>query len=179
VRQWRHVLVSDAREVLGDCPLVDDVVQTVFVKMFDDGAWRELETPRAYCRRAARREALRALESRRRGRPLTDIEEHARSTSLGPDDLVIRMDDQARLLACLRRLPERCALVMTLSLVEGLTHREIADRLGISRGAVEKQVARGRTYLRRLMTIDAEGNLIWLSSIEDGGGVGTLIGLLM
>jgi hypothetical protein len=52
--------------------------------------------------------------------------------------------------------------------LEGHTHAEVAERLGISPRAVEKQVARGRQRLRKL----AESGGIDVSTFLDGGGVG-------
>lgn len=169
-RRWRPVLLACAREVLGDSDLAEDVAQTVLLKVLTVGDWNEIGSPHAYCRRAARREALRALEAERRREPLSVVESHARSAAPDPWELAVRREHRAALETCLRRLPERCALVMTLKLVEGLTRAEIAREVGIRVGGVEKQLARGRWYLQQWVTIGPEGDLVWVSSFKDGGG---------
>lgn len=66
------------------------MVQTVLLKVLTAGGWDEIESPRAYCRRAAHREALRELEAQRRSEPLEAVESHAQSTAPGPMELVVR-----------------------------------------------------------------------------------------
>jgi RNA polymerase sigma-70 factor (ECF subfamily) len=170
-RRWRPVLLEYASEVLGDSDLIEDVAQTVLLKVLTAGGWDDIESPKAYCRRAAYREALRELESQRRSEPLQAVEPHARSTAPDPWEITVRREDRARLEACLRRLPERCAAVMTLKLMEGLTGPEIANRLRIGLGGVEKQVTRGNRLLRQWVSVGPEGELVWVSSFEDGGGL--------
>lgn len=169
-RRARPVLLAYALELLGEPDMAEDVAQTVLLSLWTGGTWEEIESPGAYCRRAAHREALRVLESRRRSESISAVPPQARSTAPGPWDRVVRREQHTALMAALRRLPERCAFVMTLKLVEGLAHSEIARRTGIGVGGVEKQVARGKRYIRRWMTSGPEGELVWLSSLEDGGG---------
>jgi RNA polymerase sigma factor (sigma-70 family) len=50
--------------------------------------------------------------------------------------------------AALAELPAKCRDVLWLSRVEGLTHTEIAERLGVSRSLVEKYVVRAVLHCR-------------------------------
>jgi len=55
---------------------------------------------------------------------------------------------ELKLLAlALDRLPPRCRKVMWLRRVEGLSQREVAERLGVSVKAVEQQVSKGSRLL--------------------------------
>jgi RNA polymerase sigma-70 factor (ECF subfamily) len=51
-------------------------------------------------------------------------------------------DAQARTLEALRGLPARFRKILVLREVEGLAMREVARRLGLSRGAAERRWAR-------------------------------------
>ncbi len=70
-----------------------------------------------------------------------------------PSDQLIRLDDIAMLESALRTLPPRCRKVMVLRTFEGLSYKEIAERMGISVNTVETQLARGlnrcRKYFKR------------------------------
>lgn len=77
-------------------------------------------------------------------------------------DRAERRREAARLVAS---LPPRCGLVCALVFLEGFSHREVAQQLGISMNAVEKQVARGRAWLRHVAR-GGSGVSIFL----DGGG---------
>ena len=56
-----------------------------------------------------------------------------------------------RLELAVAQLPEGCRTVLLLRKVELLSHREIADRLGIAISTVEKQHARALRLLRALL----------------------------
>ncbi|MCG6988825.1 MAG: sigma-70 family RNA polymerase sigma factor [Gemmatimonadetes bacterium] len=72
-----------------------------------------------------------------------------------PDSAVLRAERQAQVRHLLGDLPPRCSLMCALTWVEGLSHQEVADRLGVSVGAVEKQLARGRYHLREKISQSA------------------------
>jgi len=73
-------------------------------------------------------------------------------------------------------LPPRCGLVMALTHLQGLTHSEAAERLGISEKAVEKQVRRGSDRLRKWLERKEDGSVSWQSQ-NSGGGRGALAAL--
>jgi RNA polymerase sigma-70 factor (ECF subfamily) len=56
-------------------------------------------------------------------------------------------------------LPEGCRAVLLLRKVELLSHREIADRLGIAVSTVEKQHARALRLLRAALPTDSIGQI--------------------
>lgn len=67
---------------------------------------------------------------------------------------------ELKLLAlALDRLPPRCRKVMWLRRVEGLSQREVAERLGVSVKAVEQQVSRGSRLLADYVLAGESSNL--------------------
>ncbi|WP_333586130.1 RNA polymerase sigma factor [Phenylobacterium sp.] len=63
--------------------------------------------------------------------------------------------------AAIQTLPERCRTIFMLRRIEGLSQREIAQRLGVTENVVEAQAARG---LRLLLSALTDGE-----SVEDAG----------
>jgi RNA polymerase sigma factor (sigma-70 family) len=68
-----------------------------------------------------------------------------------PERIVIAREEIRRLRAALDRLPPRCREIVTMRKVEGISQREVASRLGIAQGTVEKQVAKGMRTLADLL----------------------------
>ena len=143
-RCWYGFVWQSARRVLPSDDDTDDVTQEVFLRLLASGRWRKLDNPRAYLSVASRRVAL-SFRSRVQ-----------RETAVDPELLTLHMGGTAprssvsvgalrELVAhALTKLPPRCSLVCRLVFLESMRHADVAKRLGISRKAVEKQVARGR-----------------------------------
>ncbi len=62
------------------------------------------------------------------------------------------IEDLARVKAAIERLPAACREVFILCKVEGLSHAEVARRLGVSQSNVEKHIARGLRLCAALLT---------------------------
>ncbi len=85
-------------------------------------------------------------------------EERSRSASLhapAADDSVVDAGRRNAVLDALRRLPRRQREVLVLRYYLDLSEAEIADTLGISRGAVKSHASRGATALRELLKGEA------------------------
>ena len=133
---------------------IDDVVQESFLRIFRARSAGTIDHPKAYLFRVARNAALDRVRRERvvAFEPLTDsegsfvLEEEADSTSLDADL------ELATLNAAIRTLPERCREVLLLRKYHGLSHDEIAARLGITRNTVNAQITiammRCREYFR-------------------------------
>jgi RNA polymerase sigma-70 factor (ECF subfamily) len=96
-----------------------------------------------------------AAADRRRRRKVRAAEELSESTAgggVGPD---VETDRRAFLEAfqsALARLPERQRIAVALFDVEGYSHAEIADILGIPQGTVRSDVFHARRRLRSALT---------------------------
>lgn len=71
-----------------------------------------------------------------------------------PESIAEHTDQLQCLHTALAALPVLCTEVLSLSRIEGLTHQAIAERLGISKSWVEKQLVRTMDHLRK--SIDTE-----------------------
>ena len=58
---------------------------------------------------------------------------------------------QDHLLNAINKLPEKARVIFLLSKVDGLTYKEIAERLGISKKTVETQIVRSLKSMRKNM----------------------------
>ena len=69
----------------------------------------------------------------------------------GPDRVVMARDDLRRVQAALDHLPPRSRDVIVMKQIEGLSRREIADRLGISEETVKWHLANGMAALAEIL----------------------------
>jgi RNA polymerase sigma-70 factor (ECF subfamily) len=157
-------------EVLHDPDDAEDVAQDVFQRLLRRGMWREIDAPARYFRSAGTKVALCVLRARRFLEPISQTEaDKLPHQGPGPEELVARKELRRVLETQIRRLPKRCAKVANLVMLGGLSHAEVAERLGVTEPAVQKQTARGREHLRRYLRRDENGDLRLVSTFEDGG----------
>jgi RNA polymerase sigma factor (sigma-70 family) len=70
---------------------------------------------------------------------------------LTPEVQLLEAEEQQALAAAIAQLPEGARRAFCLHKIDGLSHSEVAARLGISRSGVEKHIAVAMKYLRRLL----------------------------
>ena len=69
-----------------------------------------------------------------------------------PDERALQAETSDEVMAALRRLPQRQQEVLVLRYYSELSEAEIAEALGISRGAVKSHSSRGVAALRQRLT---------------------------
>ena len=86
----------------------------------------------------------------------------------GENSLSTRWDDEQdlemvrrRLLAAIDRLPEKSRRIFVMSAVEGLRHKEISSRTGLSENTVKSYIARSYKRLREDTGISKEDLMFW------------------
>jgi RNA polymerase sigma-70 factor (family 1) len=132
----------------------EDVVQQAFVNLWSRRTVLEIRTStRAYLYRAVRNGALnRVRESRN---VVTLHAEPLRSPAADPPpDPLTSLDAREsadRLHEAMAGLGPRCRDVLRLRWIEGMSHAEIGDALGITRKAVESNITRGLRALRDVL----------------------------
>jgi RNA polymerase sigma-70 factor (sigma-E family) len=142
-------LVRLAVLLVRDVETAEEVVQDAFVAMH--GRWRTLRDPDkglAYLRQAVVNRSRSVL--RHRGVEARHTPPVVRDRP-GADDDTVAAERRAQVLDALRELPGRQREVLVLRYYLDLSEAEIADALGISRGAVKSHASRGATALRSLL----------------------------
>jgi RNA polymerase sigma factor (sigma-70 family) len=136
---------------------IEDVVQEAFVRVLEAKANREIRVSESYLYRTTRNIALNVLA--RNDNKLTDsvgdlsLESVLLETPLLEEQIESRQRFE---LFCrvVRQLPLKCQRVFILRRVYGLSHKEIAQRMGISVKTVENHLT--KAIVRCTDRIDAE-----------------------
>lgn len=154
---------GDLRDYLqrrfGDAGLADDVVQDIWVKLRTSGAHGMVNNPRAYVFRMATNLALDHLRAERIRTQYVGEESSSEveaPSGGGPAELIDARQRLDLVRAAVAELPPRCRQVFEMHKFDGMPHKEIAERLGISRNMVEKHVIRGLARCRQCLA-DAAG----------------------
>lgn len=127
----------------------EDALQNTFVKIFTRlDQYRGQGPFEAWARRIAVTTSLHALEQHRlrHPAPAASLDELAGALPAAEPSALDQLD-AADLLALLATLPPGYRAVLNLYAVEGYSHQEIAQLLGIAEGTSKSQLARARRLL--------------------------------
>lgn len=143
---------------MGSGEQAEDLVQELYLKVIAAGDPPDLKSPVAFLYRLASNVMLDRVRAQRRSMARDDG--WYRNARVGlPADVEDAPDPGAsldarqtltRLIAALETLPPQTQRIFKLHKFDGLSHPEVAAKLGISRSAVEKHVS---AALKQLMTL--------------------------
>lgn len=137
----------------------EDLVQEIYVRVAGLSEAAEIHSPAGYLYRLGNNimlDRLRQNKSRAARdhawrdstHVITPTGEDV-SDTVAADDALIARDQIRRMEAALAELPEGVQRSFRLHKLEGLSHAEVAERMGVSRSLIEKHMMRA---LRHLMT---------------------------
>jgi RNA polymerase sigma-70 factor (sigma-E family) len=152
---WRQ-LVRLAVLLVHDVGTAEEIVQDCFIAVHN--RWHRLHDPDkalAYLRRSV------VNRSRSHLRHLSVVRRHADreggpEPAFGADHTAYDRARRVVVLDALRQLPRRQREVLALRYYLDLSEAEIADMLGISRGAVKSHASRGAAALRSVLGTELE-----------------------
>ena len=133
---------------------LEDLVQDVFARIAARDSATPVENLGAYVMRTASSvlvDRARRRAARRGGMHVVFDSERHGAGEPDPERMLSAKEDLNAATAALLALPERTRVVFVLRRLQGLRHREIADRLGISVSAVEKHMVRAVDHLGQEM----------------------------
>lgn len=151
--RYSPLLMAKIYRYVGDDDDAKDVLQDTFVKaytMIDSFAWEGEGSLQAWLTRIAVNTSLNFLRSRRRLSALTvdtadlddppDIAEEATATQ-------VNSLDTSTILEMVAELPDGYRTVFNLYCLDGYSHKEIAQQLGINEKSSSSQLARAKAIL--------------------------------
>ncbi|MER7760547.1 SigE family RNA polymerase sigma factor [Streptomyces sp. NPDC097619] len=149
----RLPMVRLAVLLVDDLATAEDVVQDAFTALYRRHGERitEVDNALGYLRTAVVNTARSVLRRRRTARAwIPPVEPPAASA----EETVVLGEEHREVLAALRGLSPRRRQVLVLRYWSGLSEAQIADTLGISRGAVKSHASRGLAALERMLAGD-------------------------
>lgn len=157
---YRFLLMASFR-IVRDTGLSRELVNDVFIKVWEDGASMHIETSlKSYLHRTVVNRSLnevnRLKTHKKRMSMLPPVpEETPAPATLEEDELRMRMYRE------IEALPEQCKKVFKLSRFEDLDNQEIAEKLGISAYTVKNHIAHALKLLTRTLIFFAFCLVLW------------------
>ncbi|MBO7055293.1 MAG: RNA polymerase sigma-70 factor [Bacteroidales bacterium] len=141
----------------------EEIVQNVILKLWEQkDKINEIENMQAYLFRSVKNQCLNFIKRNKLAdvykteawKELKELEEQTMSNTQPEDN-----EQQIKQLKeAIETLPERCQEVLKMSKFEGLKNKEIADELQISLKAVEANISRAFTLIRKNFQKNKEKN---------------------
>jgi RNA polymerase sigma-70 factor (ECF subfamily) len=136
-------MMGAAMRIMGDPALAEDAVQEAYLRVWRSAGRFDPERgdAMAWMGRIVRNVCFDKLPRTREMSRIEDVE-----IPVLPAD-----PPDARLHACLKRLPEKQSRALILMYVHGMTHPELAEYMNAPLGTVKSWISRGSQTLRAMM----------------------------
>lgn len=124
----------------------EDILQEGFVKVFNAiKDFRQESKLETWITRIMVNTALNVQRKKLYLYPMVDVQE----IELPENEISISGINFQQLLEMIQSLPQGCQIVFNLFAIEGYSHKEIAEQLGISEGTSKSQFARAKSLLQQ------------------------------
>jgi RNA polymerase sigma-70 factor, ECF subfamily len=137
---------------VGDAELAADITQDVVVRGIASGALERVDNPTAWLYRSARNAVIDSYRTRRVHAPILEQERWPDPGSTDDEPNQATRDLARCLQPLLRELPPTARDALTRVDLDGQTHQQAADQLGISVSGMKSRVQRARRQLKDLLT---------------------------
>jgi RNA polymerase sigma-70 factor (family 1) len=152
-RFWKS-LFRTAYHILQDKEASQDIVQNVFVSLWQRRAELRIDNLKGYLHQAARFGVFKAIREQQHDQEFYDRLAQVTADIITDNPLIFK-EQQELLRQLIGNLPEDCRETFRLSREENMTYKQIAELLGISEKTVEKRMSRSLQHIRSGLAVGA------------------------
>ncbi|MFH1005525.1 MAG: sigma-70 family RNA polymerase sigma factor [Bacteroidota bacterium] len=128
----------------------EDMLQNGFIKVFENiTSFKGIGSLEGWIRKIIINESLSYIRKNKNMKQNTDIKEI--EYMLPGKNLISESVNTKDLLKIIQKLPTGYRTIFNLYAIEGYSHKEIAEQLGISEGTSKSQYARARAHLQKMI----------------------------
>lgn len=150
-RYWKRLFLYSYK-ILEDQLVCEDIVQEVFISLWERSGEAKIENLEAYLIKATRYQVIKAIRGIKKLYGDSELLLHL-SNDFSADIILEGREMSDHIDRCVEELPKRCQEVYRLSKVEDLSNREIAERLKISIRTVEAQLYKATRLIRKSISV--------------------------
>jgi RNA polymerase sigma-70 factor (ECF subfamily) len=146
-------LVKEAYKLLQDEAVAEDIVQSVFISLWNKKDSLDISVSlRYYLRRSTINHSLNHIRKHKKIQDEVDKIDDIQVSSGSDHSSNIELEElMGSIESAIESLPDRCRLIFSMSRFEEMTYREIADNLDISIKTVENQITKALKLMRDIL----------------------------
>lgn len=145
-KYWEELFLS-AYRVLNDEEICKDVVQDIFIALWNRSSELEISNLRAYLLQAAKYQVAKFIRDNQKIDIISNSYE--KIEMLCYTEQPVEYNELFGVLnQKINELPERCRQVFRMSRIDGLTNKQIGEKLDISVSTVENQISKALKFIR-------------------------------
>lgn len=151
-REYFRPLTVFAFTIIKDEKVAEDIVQDVFVNLFEHAAKNDGQAivNKNYLYRSVYNRCLNVVKFRKvRAEHNPHVQKHNSMLPDNPFQVVAKIELEHKLLEVIESLSPKCGHIFKLSRFNGLTNSEIASKLNLSKRTVETQISKALKILKR------------------------------
>ncbi|KAB5491438.1 RNA polymerase sigma factor [Flagellimonas hadalis] len=145
-RYWKRLYIY-AHSLTGDHQIAEDLVQEIFISLWEKSATTSIEQIEAYLFRGVKYRAINHLKLEQR-KVSAEEELKLRPIKEGTEEHMDYLESSELFQKTMEKLPNRCRRVFYLSRVQGYNNREIAQEMNISIRTVETHISNALSLFR-------------------------------
>jgi len=138
-----------ALKYVGDLESAKEIVQDFFVHLYQNRQSLTIRSSlKSYLFQSVRNKSLNHIKQIQTRKKHLDQYESEQEGTVNIENKIIETELEHQIFNIVENLPPQCKNIFTLSRVEGLSNKEIAEKLGISKRTVETQISNALKALR-------------------------------
>jgi RNA polymerase sigma-70 factor (ECF subfamily) len=156
--QYGDLVWSLARRFLGNSADLEDAVQEVFIEIWSNAHRYQPDIAKevTFIATITRRRLIDRLRKNTRAPDVQEFDEGIAYQNPEHVDLHLENVEVQNVVAVLEDMPEEQREILTMSVYQGYSHSEIAEKLDMPLGTVKTRVRRGLMYIREQLEIDPD-----------------------
>lgn len=151
-KTYYRVLYGIAMRYSKSAAEAEDILQDSFIKVFNSiQHYRGEGSFEGWLKRIVQNTAINSYRSQLKFSLYVDVSDQELLQSDDSPEAMFESLEAREIIILFNRMPEGYRLILNLYCIDGYSHKEIAEMLGISEGTSKSQLFKAKKYLKSLM----------------------------